>query len=55
MRKSEILAIRREHIELNARSIYIPEAKAGARTQPMSADLASFLADYLETLPPGTP
>ena len=55
MRKSEILTIRRENIDLDARSIYIPQAKAGARTQPISADLASFLADYLETLPKGTP
>jgi integrase len=55
MRKSEILSIRRENIDLDARSIYIPQAKAGARTQPISADLASFLADYLETLPRGTP
>jgi integrase len=54
MRKSEILTIRRENIDLDARSIYIPQAKAGARTQPISADLASFLADYLETLPRGT-
>lgn len=55
MRKSEILAVRREHIDLDARSIYIPEAKAGARTQPISADLASFLDYYLKTLPKGTP
>jgi integrase len=55
MRKSEILAIRREHIDLDARSIYIPKAKAGARTQPISSDLVSFLASYLETLPKGTP
>jgi integrase len=55
MRKSEILTIRRENIDLDARSIYIPQAMAGARTQPISADLASFLADYLETLPKGTP
>src|SRR5208282_3217772 len=27
MRKSEILAIRREHVNLDARSIYIPAAK----------------------------
>lgn len=54
MRKSEILSIRREHIDLGARSIYIPAAKAGARTQPISADLASFLLDYIDTLPKGT-
>ena len=53
MRKSEILSIRREHVDLAARSIYVSHAKAGARTQPISADLADFLAYYLETLPPG--
>jgi integrase len=55
MRKSEILAIRREDINLEAPSIYIPAAKGGARTQPMSPDLVSFLKTYLETLPAGTP
>jgi integrase len=55
MRKSEILAIRREHVNPDARSIYIPAAKAGARTQPISADLASFLTEYIDTLPKGTP
>jgi integrase len=54
MRKSEILSIRREHVDLAARSIYVPHAKAGARTQPMSPELATFLAEYVETLPPGT-
>jgi integrase len=55
MRKSEILSIRREHIDLAARSIYIPHAKAGARVQPISSDLAVFLSGYIETLPPGSP
>jgi integrase len=55
MRKSEILSIRRENIDLEARTIYLPFAKAGARTQPISADLASFLSGYVETLPNGTP
>ena len=53
MRKSEILSIRRENVDLAARSIYVPHAKAGARTQPISPDLAEFLAYYMETLPPG--
>ena len=53
MRKSEILAIRREHGNLDAKSIYVPAAKAGARTQPVSADLASFLTGYNDTLPKG--
>jgi integrase len=55
MRKSEILSIRREHVDLTGRSIYVLHAKAGARVQPISPDLAYFLAGYLETLPPGSP
>jgi integrase len=55
MRKSEILSIRREHIDLAAHSIYVPHAKAGARVQPISPDLAIFLSQYIETLPPGSP
>jgi len=55
MRKSEILSIRREHVDLGANSIYVPHAKAGARVQPISPDLADFLSRYIETLPPGTP
>jgi integrase len=54
MRKSEILSIRRDHVDLAARLIYVPHAKAGARTQPISTDLAEFLTDYMQTLPPGT-
>ena len=55
MRKSEILSIRIEDIDLTAGSIFISAAKAGPRTQPISPDLAEFLASYLETLPAGTP
>ena len=47
MRRMEILSVRIEHIDLQRRIIYIPQAKAGAREQPMSAYLAEFLADYL--------
>jgi integrase len=54
MRKSEILSIRREHVDVTACSIYVPHAKAGARVQPISPDLAEFLADYIETLPSGS-
>jgi integrase len=54
MRKSEILSIRRDNVDLAARSIYVPHAKAGDRTQPISPDLAKFLAQYMQTLPPGT-
>jgi integrase len=55
MRKSEILSIRREHVDLAAHTIYVPHAKAGARAQPISPDLADFLSRYTESLPPGTP
>jgi integrase len=54
MRKSEILSMRREHVHLERREIDIPVAKAGARTQPISADLSAFLSDYMGALPAGT-
>jgi integrase len=55
MRKSEILSIRREHIDLDARTIFVPSAKSGPRTQPISADLISFIAGYAASLPEETP
>ena len=55
MRRMEILSIRREHIDLNRRVIHIPKAKAGAREQPITQELADFLAGYLAALRPGTP
>ncbi|MDA0704915.1 MAG: site-specific integrase [Proteobacteria bacterium] len=33
----------------------MPEAKAGARSQPISMELAQFLESYMEGLQPGTP
>jgi integrase len=53
MRKTEILSIRREHINLQQNVIYIPKAKAGAREQPITADLGEYLAAYVATLRPG--
>jgi integrase len=53
MRKTEILSIRREHINLQQFVVYIPKAKAGAREQPITADLAEYLAAYVATLRPG--
>jgi integrase len=47
MRKSEILAIRYEHINLNRAIIHIPNAKAGKRDQPITMGLASFLAECI--------
>jgi integrase len=52
MRKTEILSIRREHINLQQLLIYIPKAKAGAREQPITADLGEYLATYVDTLLP---
>jgi integrase len=51
MRRMEILSVRREHVDLERRVIYIPKAKAGAREQPITAHLAGFIAEYLRTLP----
>ena len=51
MRKSEILAIRKADIDLNAKTIYVPHAKAGARSQPITPGLAKFLADYIALNP----
>ena len=55
MRKMEILSIRREHVDVQRRVIYIPKAKAGAREQPITKHLADFLAGYMTALPPGSP
>ena len=46
MRKSEILSIRRDDIDLQRRVIFIPKAKAGAREQPITEHLGEFLASY---------
>lgn len=55
MRKSEIVNIRRELVDVDRRVIYIPKAKAGAREQPITASLAEFLTAYMKTLPDETP
>lgn len=55
MRRSEILAIRREHINFSQLTISIPKAKAGAREQPITAHLAKFLVEHVAALQPGTP
>ncbi len=54
MRRSEILSIRREHIDLSRRVVFVPVAKAGAREQPITEHLADFLDQYMRALPPGT-
>lgn len=55
MRKSEILSIRREHVDTARLTIFIPKAKAGMREQPITKHLAELLQGYLDTLPSGTP
>ena len=55
MRHTEILSVRREHVDLAHKVIWIPQAKAGAREQPITDDLAYYLATRLEMLPPGSP
>jgi integrase len=53
MRRMEILSIRLEHIDMDRKTIFIPEAKAGSRAQPMTRQLADFLKGYVATAEPG--
>lgn len=52
MRLMEILSIRLEHIDLAQRMIFIPQAKAGARQQPMTAHLVEALTTYMQNAQP---
>jgi len=52
MRKSEILSIRLKNIHLERRIIYIPNAKAGPRDQPITANLVQFLKSYIDLAKP---
>lgn len=54
MRRMEILRIRREHINSQQRTIFIPKAKGGSRLQPITQHLAEFLEGYLAALPQGS-
>jgi integrase len=49
MRHMEILSIRLKNIDIEKRVIFIPQAKAGAREQPITKNLAEFLKGYLKT------
>ncbi len=51
MRKSEILKIGLEHIDLDRRLIHIPVAKAGTREQPITKRLAIQLKEVIDTVP----
>jgi integrase len=53
MRMGEILSIRRENVDPDKRRIYIPQAKAGAREQPITEQLAEELRRQLGTLGSG--
>lgn len=53
MRMSEILTIRRDNVDVDQRRIYIPRAKAGAREQPITSNLADFLKSHMAKLPQG--
>jgi integrase len=53
MRRTEILSIQLKHIDLERRIIFIPQAKAGAREQPITKNLADFLAEHTKTAEPG--
>ncbi|MCE8525712.1 tyrosine-type recombinase/integrase [Ruegeria pomeroyi] len=53
MRHAEILAIRREDVDLGKRVIWVPQAKAGSREQPITRELAEYLGRRMKMLPPG--
>ena len=54
MRMSEILSIKRANVDVEKRRIFVPKAKAGAREQPMTSELATYLEGYMSNLPKGT-
>jgi integrase len=53
MRHAEILAIRREDLDFGKRVVWVPQAKAGAREQPITRELAEYLERRMDMLPPG--
>lgn len=55
MRRMEILSIRLKDIDFNRRIIYIPKAKAGAREQPMTKQLAEYLQEFIKMVPQDQP
>jgi integrase len=54
MRAGEILSIQRTNVDVDRCMIYIPKAKAGAREQPITEDLAAFLREHIENYAPGS-
>ncbi len=51
MRKTEILSMRWDHVDFARCVIRIPEAKAGPREQPITRELAGYLARLRATVP----
>lgn len=49
MRHSEIVAARYDQVDFENRRIFIPQAKAGAREQPITPSLASLLSERRKT------
>jgi integrase len=49
MRRSEILALRWENVNLDRRLIYLPKAETGPREVPMTGALADYLRSYPRT------
>ena len=47
MRRSEILSLRLENLHLAQRQVFLPQAKAGARTQPITENLVQLIEQYL--------
>jgi integrase len=50
MRKMEILKMKRANVDTDRRLVYIPEAKAGMREQPITSGLADYLKRYIDSL-----
>ncbi len=50
MRKMEILSMKRADVDPSRRVIFIPEAKAGMREQPITTGLAEYLKRYVDSL-----
>lgn len=51
MRRMEVLSIRLADIYLDRLLIYLPQAKAGAREQPITPHLAEYLREYISGHP----
>ena len=50
MRRGEILRLQKRDVDLARQLLHIPQAKSGPREQPMTADLAAYLTDYIASL-----